>query len=56
MSVPDYQSLMLPLLKLASNEKEHSLQEATRELALESKNSLKLIWLNYYPVRVKLIL
>jgi len=35
MAIPDYQSLMLPLLKLVSDEKEHSLKEATEALALE---------------------
>jgi restriction system protein len=35
MSIPDYQSLMLPLLKLTSDEKEHSLKAATESLAKE---------------------
>jgi restriction system protein len=35
MSIPDYQSLMLPLVKLASDKKEHSLQEATQTIAKE---------------------
>jgi restriction system protein len=35
MAIPDYQSLMLPLIKLASDKKEHSLQEATRAIAKE---------------------
>lgn len=35
MTIPDYQSLMLPLLKLTSNEKEHSLKDATGVLAKE---------------------
>jgi restriction system protein len=35
MAIPDYQSLMLPLLRLASDEKEHSLQDATAALAAE---------------------
>jgi len=35
MSIPDYQSLMLPLLKLTSDEKEHSLKAATEALAKE---------------------
>jgi restriction system protein len=35
MAIPDYQSLMLPLLKLVSDEKEHSLRETTEALALE---------------------
>jgi len=33
MAIPDYQSLMLPLVKLASDNNEHSLQEATQSLA-----------------------
>ncbi len=33
MAVPDYQSLMLPLLKITSDEKEHSLNEAIEKLA-----------------------
>lgn len=35
MPIPDYQSLMLPLLKLASNGREHSLQDATQKMAVE---------------------
>lgn len=35
MAIPDYQSLMLPLLKIVSDEKEHSLREATEALAKE---------------------
>jgi restriction system protein len=37
MAIPDYQTLMLPLLKLASDEKEHSLKNATEVLAQEFK-------------------
>ncbi|MCK5708763.1 MAG: restriction endonuclease [Candidatus Aureabacteria bacterium] len=33
MPIPDYQTLMLPLLKFASDEKEHSLREAIDSLA-----------------------
>jgi restriction system protein len=33
MTIPDFQSLMLPALKLVSDEKEHSLQEVTQKLA-----------------------
>ena len=33
MGIPDYQSLMLPLLKLTSDQQEHSLHEAIDELA-----------------------
>ncbi len=35
MAIPDYQSLMLPLVKLASDKNEHSLQEATQTIAKE---------------------
>jgi len=35
MAIPDYQTIMLPLLKFASDEKEHSLNEATEFLADE---------------------
>jgi len=35
MSIPDYQTLMLPLLKLTKDGKEHSLKHATDELAKE---------------------
>lgn len=35
MPIPDYQSLMLPLVKLASDKEEHSLQEATKTIAKE---------------------
>lgn len=37
MAIPDYQSLMLPLLKFASDEKERSLREATETLAMDFK-------------------
>ena len=33
MTVPDYQSLMLPLLKLAADGKDHSLGSVTEQLA-----------------------
>jgi restriction system protein len=33
MTIPDYQSSMLPILHLAADEQEHSLQEATKSLA-----------------------
>jgi len=33
MAIPDYQTLMLPLLKLTSDEKEHSLKATTEKLA-----------------------
>lgn len=33
MAIPDYQSIMLPLLKLASDKKEHSMQETIEKLA-----------------------
>lgn len=39
MAIPDYQSLMLPLVKLASDKKEHFLQEATQSIAKEFKLS-----------------
>jgi restriction system protein len=35
MAVPDYQSLMLPLLKTAADKQEHSLSETTENLALQ---------------------
>ncbi len=35
MSIPDFQSVMLPLLKLNGDEKEHSLKDATKILAKE---------------------
>ena len=35
MAIPDYQTLMLPLLKIASDEKEHSLKEALDVLSKE---------------------
>jgi restriction system protein len=35
MSIPDYQSLMLPLLKLTKDGREHSLKDATSALAIE---------------------
>jgi restriction system protein len=33
MPIPDYQTVMLPLLKITADEKEHSLREATNSLA-----------------------
>lgn len=33
MPIPDYQSIMLPLLKLASDKKEHSIREAIESLS-----------------------
>lgn len=33
MTVPDYQTVMLPLLRFAADEKEHSVREAIEELA-----------------------
>ena len=35
MAIPDYQSLMLPVLKLASDGKEHEFSGAVEELADE---------------------
>lgn len=35
MAIPDYQTIMLPLLKFTDDEKEHSLREATEFLADE---------------------
>jgi restriction system protein len=35
MAIPDFQSVMLPLLRFASDEREHSLQEAVDYLAIE---------------------
>lgn len=37
MAVPDYQSIMLPLLKLASDGKDHSMRDAFEELAKDFK-------------------
>ncbi len=39
MNIPDFQSAMLPLLKLASDQEEHSLREAIEALALTFKLS-----------------
>jgi restriction system protein len=39
MAIPDYQSLMLPLLRFLSDEKEHSLGEAVEALSVEYKLS-----------------
>ena len=33
MAIPDYQNIMLPLLKLASDKKEHSMQDTIERLA-----------------------
>ena len=37
MAIPDYQSLMLPLLQLASDQEEHTIAEAVGSLAKEFK-------------------
>ena len=34
MSIPDFQTIMLPLLKFAADQQEHPLREAIEELAL----------------------
>src|SRR5664280_655460 len=39
MAVPDFQALMLPLLKLASDSREHTLAETLEQLAREFKLS-----------------
>lgn len=39
MAIPDYQSIMLPLLKLTSDQTEHSLRETIEKLAVEFKLS-----------------
>ncbi len=39
MPIPDYQTVMLPLLKLTENEQEHSMQNATADLARQFKLS-----------------
>ncbi|MBN1274238.1 MAG: restriction endonuclease [Candidatus Aminicenantes bacterium] len=39
MAIPDYQSIMLPLLKFAGDQKEHSMREAVEALAAEFKLS-----------------
>lgn len=39
MAIPDYQTIMLPLLKFASDEKEHSIHEAIKVLADQFKLS-----------------
>ncbi|MBM3245557.1 MAG: restriction endonuclease, partial [Candidatus Omnitrophica bacterium] len=37
MAIPDYQSIMLPLLKLAGNQQEHKMKDVTDELANQFK-------------------
>jgi restriction system protein len=39
MAVPDYQTLMLPLLRVASDKGEHTLREAVEDLAKEFRLS-----------------
>ena len=39
MTIPDYQTVMLPLLRLAADEREHFVREAVEELAREFKLS-----------------
>jgi restriction system protein len=38
-TIPDYQTVMLPLLRLAADEREHFVREAVEELAREFKLS-----------------
>lgn len=35
MTIPDYQTCMLPLLKFVSDQKEHSLRETVEKLATQ---------------------
>ena len=37
MAIPDYQSLMYPLLRLAGDKEEHKLRDATDELSIQLK-------------------
>ncbi|MEO0075851.1 MAG: winged helix-turn-helix domain-containing protein, partial [candidate division WOR-3 bacterium] len=37
MNIPDFQSIMLPLLKFTSDKKEHSIREAIEYLANQFK-------------------
>ena len=37
MAIPNFRTFMLPLLKLSSDEKIHSLQEATKTIAVDFK-------------------
>ena len=39
MAIPDYQTIMLPLLKFAGDSQKHSLREAVNHLANEFKLS-----------------
>ena len=39
MAIPDYQTIMLPLLKFASDQKEHSIHEAIKILSEQFKLS-----------------
>ena len=39
MTIPDYQTVMLPLLRLAADDREHFVREAVEELAREFKPS-----------------
>ena len=41
MAIPDYETIMLPLMKLASDRKEHSLREAIDKLATEFNLSIE---------------
>ena len=42
MAIPDYQTVMLPLLRLAADGVEHKFREAVEQLAAEFSNSLQL--------------
>ncbi len=43
MSVPDYQSIMLPLLKLAEDGQEHKLNDAIETLASQFSLTLQIV-------------
>lgn len=54
MAIPDYQSIMLPLLKFVSDKQEHSLMEATENLAkifnLSEVEKIELLPSGKYPI------
>src|SRR3990172_5284827 len=54
MAIPDYQTVMLPLLQFVSDEQEHSLAEATEKLAktfnLSEAEKIELLPSGKYPI------
>ena len=51
MAIPDYQTIMLPLLQYAADEKEHRFREAVNKLANKKKRGQVYTLDNYLVLR-----